>query len=218
MRFAVADVDALVFDCDGVILDSNRIKSEAFFDVTVPFGVEYARRFVDYHRRHGGVTRNEKFAYFLDEIVGVPVEGREATLDGLLSAYGEICSASLLSCPLIPGLEGFLERIPARVTAYVVTGGAEAEVRRVLSDRGLARHFACILGSPSSKRENMERLGRAGAFAGRVVYFGDAELDMALAEEFGLDFVFVYGASEWEDGRAACPYPQIADFTELHAA
>jgi hypothetical protein len=50
------------------------------------------------------------------------------------------------------------------------------------------------------------------------VYFGDAELDMQLAVEFGLDFVFVYGASEWRDGRARCAHPQVADFTGLSAA
>ena len=30
MHFAAADYDTLVFDCDGVILDSNRIKTAAF--------------------------------------------------------------------------------------------------------------------------------------------------------------------------------------------
>lgn len=215
MRFAVDEFSTLVFDCDGVILDSNRVKSDAFFAVAAPFGVDHAQRLLEYHHRHGGVSRNEKFAYFLDELVRVPAECRAESLERLLGEYGRICARELLSCPLIPGVAALLKSIPAGVAAYVVTGGAQAEVRDVLSLRGLSNHFADVLGSPASKRDNMKSLECAGALSNRSLYFGDAALDMQLAEEFGLEFVFVYGASDWHDGRAQCRYPQIADFTEL---
>jgi beta-phosphoglucomutase-like phosphatase (HAD superfamily) len=218
MRFAVGDFSTLVFDCDGVILDSNRVKSDAFFAVALPFGVDHAQRLLDYHHRHGGVSRNEKFAYFLDELVGIPAECRAETLERLLGEYGRICARELLSCALIPGVAALLASIPVGVAAYVVTGGAQAEIREVLWQRGLSDHFADILGSPTSKRDNMKSLERAGALSGRSLFFGDAALDMQLAEEFGLEFVYVHGASDWPDGRAQCPYPQIADFTELNLA
>ena len=217
MHFAAADYDTLVFDCDGVILDSNRIKSAAFRTVTAPFGAEASTRFLDYHHRHGGISRNEKFAHFIDAIVAVPVAAadRQRLLDGLLRDYAAICARELLACPLIPGVAALLASIPPHVAAHVVTGGAQSEVRAVFAARGLDRYFASILGSPTSKRDNMRLLAAAGALRGRALYFGDAELDMQLAEEFGLEFVFVHGVSDWPDGRAHCPHPQIADFTEL---
>jgi phosphoglycolate phosphatase-like HAD superfamily hydrolase len=217
MRFAVSNFSTLVFDCDGVILDSNRVKSDAFLTVAASFGAVPAQRLLEYHQRHGGVSRNEKFAYFLDELVEIPVQYRAATLQKLLVEFGRICARELKSCPLIPGVAALLGSIPASVASYVVTGGAQDEVRDVLSQRGLSGRFADILGSPTSKRDNMALLQDAGAFRGRSLFFGDAALDMRLAEEFGLDFVFVYGASEWSDGRAQCPYPQISDFTELNS-
>jgi len=61
----------------------------------------------------------------------------------------------------------------------------------------------------------MQSLHEGGAFRGRSLYFGDAELDMLLAEEFGLAFVYVHGASDWADGRRQCRHRQISDFTEL---
>lgn len=215
MHFAAADYDTLVFDCDGVILDSNRIKSAAFRTVTAPFGAEASARFLDYHHRHGGISRNEKFAHFLDAIVAVAPADRERLLGGLMRDYAAICARELLACPLIPGVAALLASIPPRVAAHVVTGGAQSEVRAVFAARGLDRHFASILGSPTSKRDNMRLLAAAGALRGRALYFGDAELDMQLAGEFGLEFVFVHGVSDWPDGRAHCPHRQIADFTEL---
>ncbi len=215
MQFAAADYDTLVFDCDGVILDSNRIKTEAFRTVTAPFGTAAVTRFLDYHHRHGGISRNEKFAYFLDRVVAVEPGEREPLLRTLLGDFAAICACALLACPLVPGVTALLASIPPRVAAYVVTGGAESEVRAVFAARGLGAHFTSILGSPTSKRENMRLLAASGAFRGRALYFGDAELDMHLAEEFGLEFVFVHGVSDWPEGRAHCPHPQIADFTEL---
>jgi beta-phosphoglucomutase-like phosphatase (HAD superfamily) len=215
MRFEIGEYQTLVFDCDGVILDSNRVKSEAFFTVCEPFGLELAQRFVSYHQHHGGVSRNEKFAHFLDNMLCVAPAEREQLLAQLLHDYASICSRELLRCALIPGVAAFLDAMPAGISAHVVTGGAQAEVRSVFRERNLSHHFQSILGSPTSKRSNMRALADAGAFHGKSLYFGDAELDMQLATEFGLDFVLVYGASEWQAWRQFCAHPRIADFSEL---
>jgi len=39
----------LVFDCDGVILDSNRVKTDAFHKAALFYGGEVADIFVQYH-------------------------------------------------------------------------------------------------------------------------------------------------------------------------
>ena len=59
-----------VFDCDGVLLDSNRIKTEAFYEAALSYGEDAACELVRHHREHGGVSRQLKFAYFLERIVG----------------------------------------------------------------------------------------------------------------------------------------------------
>lgn len=209
--------DALLFDCDGVILDSNRIKSDAFLAVTQHFGADIARRFVEYHQQRGGISRHVKFAWLLDELLHVPTETRAELLADLTRDYGAVCARELLRCPLIPGVEDLLRSLPGGLPCYVVTGGDQAEVRHVFAQRGLAGHFTQILGSPTSKRDHMLALAASGALRGHVVYFGDAELDMRLAEEFGCSFVFVYGASEWNAGSSARGCRRIVDFTKLDA-
>jgi beta-phosphoglucomutase-like phosphatase (HAD superfamily) len=42
----------LVFDCDGVILNSNRIKTEAFGQVAMQFGADAAKELVRFHVQH----------------------------------------------------------------------------------------------------------------------------------------------------------------------
>ena len=54
------------FDCDGVLLDSNQLKSDAYYQVGLPYGKENAQALVEYNKRLGGVTRFEKFKYFFE--------------------------------------------------------------------------------------------------------------------------------------------------------
>jgi hypothetical protein len=61
----------------------------------------------------------------------------------------------------------------------------------------------------------MQHLLESGALEGRGAYFGDARLDMELAQQFRLDFVFVSGASEWAEVEMELQGERIYDFKEL---
>jgi phosphoglycolate phosphatase-like HAD superfamily hydrolase len=215
--FRPEDYDLFVFDCDGVILDSNGIKSQAFFDVALPFGQEQAERFVEYHKLRGGVSRQEKFKYFVAEILATKTADRESLEFELVEAYARICREGLQECAMIRGVRAFLASLPSSVRNYVVSGGAQTEVRQALKERQLDRFFSLILGNPRSKEQNMQQLFAAGALKGRGAYFGDARLDMELAQQFDLDFVFVSGASEWAQADVEFHGERIYDFRELLA-
>jgi len=215
--FRAEDYDLFVFDCDGVILDSNGVKSQAIFEAAKPHGEENAKRLLAYHQQHGGISRYAKFAYFVAEILETPTERREALEKEMVDACARICRAELQTCALIPGVRAFLSSLPERIHSYVVSGGAQSEVRDALSQRDLDRYFDLVLGSPRSKADNMQDLDSAGHLRGRGAYFGDARLDMELAHRFGLDFYFVSGASEWANAGDECHDPHVCDFDDLVA-
>jgi phosphoglycolate phosphatase-like HAD superfamily hydrolase len=191
------------------------MKSQAFFDVANRFGRERAEQFVAYHKLHGGVSRQEKFKYFVAEILGVEKADRAPLEHELIEAYGLVCREGLLKCSMIPGIESFLASLPTNIRNYVVSGGAQTEVRHALETRQLDQFFSLILGNPRSKQENMQHLLESGALEGRGAYFGDARLDMELAQQFRLDFVFVSGASEWAEVEMELQGERIYDFKEL---
>ena len=57
MLIDINKYDCFIFDCDGVILDSNKIKTEAFFSLALPYGKGIAKLLVDYHTQNGGISR-----------------------------------------------------------------------------------------------------------------------------------------------------------------
>ena len=63
------DYDIFIFDCDGVILDSNKLKSDAFRQALEYEPEEMVEELVRYHKLNGGISRYEKFNYFYKSIV-----------------------------------------------------------------------------------------------------------------------------------------------------
>ena len=122
--------------------------------------------------------------------------------EAALERFAASARAGLRSCPEIPGVRVLLEALVSRrIPIHVVSGGDQDEVREALAYHDLARFFHGIHGSPTSKREHLEDLREAGELLPGGVFFGDALLDMELAEGFNLAFVFVAGRTDWPEGR-----------------
>ncbi len=192
-----------VFDFDGVILDSNQAKTDAFRTTLEGDPPELIDRFIEYHKTNGGVSRYEKFRCYYRDILGM--EAYDDAADDAVARFGEHSWNALMSAAEIPGAVRALEILRASGTpSYVVSGGAEHEVRKVVTARGLDPYFASVHGSPTSKTEHLATLRDAGKLRNPGIYFGDARLDMEAALAFGLTFVFIAGFSEWADGARVC--------------
>ena len=61
-----AILKALILDFDGVLVESNDIKTEAFKTVFAEYP-EHHRRMIDYHHANMSLSRVEKFRYFIRE-------------------------------------------------------------------------------------------------------------------------------------------------------
>ena len=57
----IFDYDSYFFDCDGVILDSNEVKTKAFRDTLNFYNSNYTQEFLDYHISNNGISRENKF-------------------------------------------------------------------------------------------------------------------------------------------------------------
>lgn len=204
-----------VFDCDGVILDSNPAKIAAFRAALADEDQAAVEAFIEEHRRTGGVSRYVKLDRFYR--VFVPVDDPETATAKALERFSEAARAGLRGCLEVAGVRDLLAAMANRnIAIHVVSGGDQAEVCEALEVRGLAAFVSGIHGSPTTKREHIERLRSTGELLPGGIYFGDAELDMQLAETFGLDFVFVAGVSDWQEGRAVVldrGHRVIEDFT-----
>lgn len=181
-------VEAVIFDFDGVVVDSVELKVEAFRDMYRDHGAEVMDAVEAYQRYHGGMSRMKKFAYFEAELLGRPADQRR--IDALCAAYSKLVEEKVCICPLIDGAEDFLERFSGRLPFYVISGTPEAELNRIAERRGVSKYFRRLRGSPLSKEEGIEEFLADGPFRrDRVAMIGDAITDYDAAAATGIAFV-----------------------------
>lgn len=193
----LTDYRTFVFDCDGVILDSNRVKTEAFYQAALPYGERAANALVDYHVENGGVSRYEKFDYFLREIV--PEAEHGPGLKELLSEFANHVRGGLGTCEQAAGLAELRDHT-SRARWLVASGGDQEELREVFKDRALAHRFdGGIFGSPDAKQDIVLRESASGRIQFPALFLGDSKLDWRVAQSCGLDFVFIHGWTEVKD-------------------
>lgn len=186
-----------LFDCDGVIMDSNDIKTRAFYELAVIHGEDVARQLVSYHKKNGGVSRFRKLEYLYREILCR--QNCDNDIADAVARYGEIVRQKLMTCSLTKACKDFLRWLPTGAPKFVISGGLENELKDVFKKRGLTRYFDGIFGSPRPKEKIVHQLIEGGGLIKPAVFFGDTCYDHQIAQHFGLDFVFLYGYSEVED-------------------
>lgn len=211
----IIDYKTLIFDCDGVILNSNRVKTDAFYKSALPYGDAAAIALVNYHVSHGGISRYRKFEWFLREVVQAKVG---ADLQELLAAYSNEVVAGLLTCELCDGLHE-LRKKTENSRWMVVSGGDQDELRDIFSRRGLDVLFdGGIFGSPDNKQVILLREIGSKKVNMPAIFLGDSKYDYLVSIENEIDFVFL---TRWTDFESWDKYfsdknvPVISDISCL---
>lgn len=200
MNLIIDSYRTLVFDCDGVVLDSNKVKTQAFYQAALPYGETAAQALVQYHVAHGGVSRYKKFAHFLDVLVPEHSNTTDGpSLDALLAAYAAAVQEGLLQCQIAEGLAELRAATP-NARWLIVSGGDQAELRDVFAHRGIADFFdGGIFGSPESKDVIIAREFERCNINQPALFLGDSKYDFEVARNANLDFIFISGWSDFLD-------------------
>jgi HAD superfamily hydrolase (TIGR01549 family) len=178
---------AVVFDFDGVILESVDVKTRAFVALFDRWP-EHADEIRQLHLENTGVSRYEKFVRIHRDILGVPLDDDEKARLG--SDFGRLIREEMLSCEFVPGARELLERFAASYRLFVASGTPEDEMREIVSARGLDDFFEAVYGTPASKAEIMRRiLTERELNANEVVFVGDALSDYEGARAVDVPFV-----------------------------
>jgi phosphoglycolate phosphatase-like HAD superfamily hydrolase len=203
----------LIFDCDGVILNSNQVKTQAFYNAALAYGEKAAHSLVDYHVKNGGISRYKKFELFLKEIVPQGVTG--PNLQELLALYAEEVRQGLLTCEVAEGLLELRQQTP-HTKWLIVSGGDQNELRDIFEQRNLAHFFdGGIFGSPDPKDQILSRELANGNIQQPTVFLGDSKFDYIASNGVGLDFIFLSDWTEVKDWKSFCGDRLIPHFASL---
>lgn len=180
-------IRAVIFDVDGVLIESAEIKTRAFEQLFAEYP-DKVGEIVDYHNRNAGLSRYVKFRYFYEKILGQRLSDQEETELG--ERFSRIVLEQVLNAPLVPGALDFLSKNKEHYCLFIASGTPGDELEDIMARRKLSHFFHEIHGSPRQKGEIIKDiLNRYGFGEEETVFVGDAESDRACAEQVRVLFI-----------------------------
>lgn len=203
-------IRAIIFDFDGVILDSVDIKTKAFARLFEDRGPEVVRQLVEHHLAHGGISRSRKFQHIYENILCTPMP--EGELDRLGERFSELVFDEVVKADWIPGAPEFLREYHTKYQCFVASGTPESELRRIVELRGLNPYFAGVFGTPATKEEIARTiLSTHGLARDEVAFIGDAMTDYEAARACGLPFIGIGPTEPSRFPRGTTILPNLRD-------
>lgn len=181
-------ITSIFFDFDGVILDSLEVKTQAFYDMYLPYGIEIAERVRQHHIDNGGVSRFEKFKLYHENWLGIPTD--ESKIYELANEFSQRVFSGVVNATEVAGIRDFLDANHTKYRMWIITGTPTNEIREIVKALQLEKYFVSCYGSPEKKSYWVEKIIREEQLnSSQSVFVGDALADYEAAIQNQVQFV-----------------------------
>jgi phosphoglycolate phosphatase-like HAD superfamily hydrolase len=180
-------VKAVIFDFDGVILESADIKTVAFVEM-FDHRPDLQPAILAHHLDNLGVSRYDKFAWIYRELLDRPFTAEVRAQMG--RDFSALVLEKILACPFVPGALETLEGLAGRMPLFVASGTPQGELDLIVERRGLGRYFKGVWGSPRKKADIIQGIVQEYELTPcEVLMVGDGASDYMAAVETELHFL-----------------------------
>lgn len=185
----------ILWDFDGVILNSMKIKGDGFIELFKEYDEMYLNKLEQYHYDNGGVSRFEKIKYFYNEILQKDITEREVI--EFADKFAEIINKNLFNpSNLIEDSVSYIKENYKKYNFHIVSGAENNELNELCKYFELDKYFISIDGSPTKKdvlvKEVLEKFNYK---KNETILIGDAITDFNAAN---LNEILFYGYNNLE--------------------
>jgi phosphoglycolate phosphatase-like HAD superfamily hydrolase len=181
-------LQAIFWDFDGVLMDSNPVRNNGFASVLKDYPAGEVAQLLQYHKANGGLSRYVKFRYFFETIRNESITD-EVVLEWA-TKFSSIMKENLLNKDLL--ISETLSWVKANYLAvpmHIVSGSDGQELRFLCHYHGIDHYFKDIEGSPTPKKQLVDALLKKYSYTpGNCVLVGDSINDYEAAQVNGLQF------------------------------
>lgn len=194
-------IKAILFDFDGVIMDSMALKLESYCFALQRFDFSQAR-IKELTHVYAGLSRHKILPLMYEQLSGHRASHSVAA--ELLERFTEHDDQCRSLMQPVEGTLPFLKRVHLHCFTAVVTGTPQDVIDKTVLFHNLGDYFDEVRGSPQSKEEIVEDLIRRHDIPRKQwIFIGDGKTDQDAADACHIRFVGVdRGDKSFVPGRA----------------
>ncbi len=207
-------IPKLIFlDFDGVVIDSNGIKDDAFAKIFSEYP-QHVDEMMKCHLEHNAVPRSEKFRFVGEKILKFAGAALEKFVVDKTRQFQILTDKALIECPECVGATEFLNYFKSASSLVLISATPTADLNRIVSARNLDKFFSEVFGAPIVKSEIMKKVMSARSLEPKEsLFIGDSPEDLIAAKAAGVPFVGVVGRTNFK-GSDVPVYPNLKVFAE----
>jgi phosphoglycolate phosphatase len=168
---------AIVFDFDGVLVDSVGLKNHAFEEIYQEHFGELTPEVQEYINKNGGLERAKRFTHFYQT-----KEGRDPSddeLELLSKLFALKIKQVMIDRALMPKVLNTLEALKNRnVPMYIASGTPHEELQDICFQIGVKEYFGDMYGAPNNKASVIQKVAIKHALPmQQILMVGDSMTD-----------------------------------------
>lgn len=208
-------IKVIVFDFDGVIIDSEEIKQKGYSLMFSEFGEDIPQDAVSSARqthKQGGVGRLAVIHKIVDLL------GKDDSHVGIYAErYAHVVSGRLSKIAVSQEVIGVLGVVHSRFPLYINSLTPDEELLKLVDRLGIKHFFTKVLGASRSKVENLEQIATLEKVKpAEILFIGDTRGDEDAALNYGCEFLMIDKFAK--DGQLTdCGNPIIQSLVSIPA-
>ena len=178
----------IIFDFDGVLCESVNIKTEAFYEMYLPYGELIAEEVKKHHIANGGMSRFEKFKHYENTFLKKVLSDEK--MEKLSSEFSKLVKSKIISAPFVKGAYEFLQVHSENYSCFIVSATPMDEMKDIAKEKKIDHFFLEIFGSPTNKIEWGKYILKTYKLnEEETLFIGDARSDYNAAKENNMHFL-----------------------------
>ena len=181
-------IQNILFDFDGVILDSMPMREYGFKKIFEKYSSELVEKLLEYHNKNGGLSRYVKIRYFYEKLLNENISDNE--VNTIADDFSEIMRKKLIDKKyLISETINFIKNNYKNYNLHIVSGSDEKELRFLCKELNIDNYFISINGSPTHKNDLVKNvLSKYGYIKNQTILIGDSINDYIASKANEINF------------------------------
>lgn len=178
----------IIFDFDGVILDSVPVKTEAYRQLFKEYPSELVEKIVEYHELNGGKSRYVKVKYFFNKLLNEKIS--EEDINKYALSYSALTKLELSQKKyLIEETLNYIKENSEKYNLHIASGADDEDLKYICNKLNLNQYFLSIKGSPKLKSEIVKDILKINVYElEETILIGDSLNDFEAANINDIEF------------------------------